>query len=143
MSSALRRQQDAWTYAIIGGLVAAPLVVAHNLYTGLGSELSLNGVFVGGLVAGFLAARGSGDADRAAAGAGVLGGVPALAWMLPDLFVVALDGDGTWWFTVAEAVIAVVFVGLALTIAVVAGVLGGVVGKWFASVVRRRTATHG
>ncbi|MFC4407354.1 DUF5518 domain-containing protein [Haloarchaeobius iranensis] len=143
MSKSLHRRQDAWTYAIVGGLVAAPLVVVHNLYTGLGSEFSLNGVFVGGLVAGFLATRGSGDADRAAAGAGVLGGVPALAWMLPDLFVVALGGDGSWWFTVAEAAVAVVFVGFVLIIAVVAGVLGGVVGKWLASVVRRRTATHG
>ncbi|WP_440992241.1 DUF5518 domain-containing protein [Haloarchaeobius baliensis] len=142
-----RRRQDAWTYALVGGLVAAPLVVAHNLYVGLGGELSvmdglgtglsLNAVFVGGLVAGFLARRASADADRAAAGAGVLGSIPALVWSLAYPVELALETGGAWWFGIAEAVLLFVFAGLVLTLGTVAGLVGGLVGKWLASLVGR------
>lgn len=138
-----RDEQDVWTYALVGGLVAAPLVVAHNLLAGVPNEFSFNGVLVGGLVAGFLAARASVDVDRATAGAGVLGGVPALAWFLPELVGIPSTTDGVWWFTVVEAGFVLVVVGLTLVFGVLAGVLGGFVGKWLASVVGRRTATHG
>jgi hypothetical protein len=149
----LHGRQDAWPYALVGGLVAAPLVVAHNLYTGLGGELSLmpglgtglslNAVLVGGLVAGFLAKRASADADRAAAGAGVLGSSPALVWALAYPAELALETGGAWWFSLAEALILLTFAGLVLTLGTVAGLLGGFVGKWFASFVDRRTTADG
>ncbi|WP_440992240.1 DUF5518 domain-containing protein [Haloarchaeobius baliensis] len=138
-----RRRQDAWTYALVGGLAAAPLVVAHNLYTGLGTEFSLNALLVGGLVAGFLARRASADADRAAAGAGVLGGLPALAWFLPAMLASASSFATAWSFPPAGPLLVAVFGLVVLTIFVVTGLLGGLVGKWLASFVDRRTATHG
>jgi hypothetical protein len=138
-----RRRQDAWTYALVGGLVAAPLTVAHNLYTGLGTEFSLNALLVGGLVAGFLAKRASADADRAAAGAGVLGGLPALAWILPAMLASASSFAAAWSFPPAGPLLAAVFGVTVLAVFVFAGLLGGLAGRWLASLVARRTAAHG
>lgn len=142
MSDSLhRRRQDAWTYAIVGGLVGAPLVVAHNLYSGLGSEFSVNALLIGGLVAGFLAKRASADPDRAAAGAGVLGGLPALAWLLPAMLTSASSFAAAWSFPPAGPLLVVVFGATALLVCVFAGLLGGLLGKWLASLVAGRTAT--
>ena len=153
MTQSPHGRQDAWTYALVGGLVAAPLVVVHNLYTGLGGELSLmpglgtglslNAVLVGGLVAGFLAGRTSADADRAAAGAGVLGSIPALVWALAYPVELARETGGAWWFSLAEALILFMFAGLVLTLGTMAGLLGGFVGKWLASFVDHRTTADG
>jgi hypothetical protein len=138
-----RRRQDAWTYALVGGLVAAPLAVAHNLYTGLGTVFSLNALLVGGLAAGFLAKRASADADRAAAGAAVLGGLPALAWILPAMLGTATDVADAWSVPPAGVLLAVVFGATVLAVFVFTGLLGGFVGKWLASFVGRQTAAHG
>jgi len=141
----LHHQRAAWTYALVGGLVAAPLVVVHNRSTGLGGELSLlpglgtglplTAVFVGGLVAGFLAGRASADVDTAAAGAGVLGSVPALGWALPYPTEIALETGGAWWFGLVEGVMLFVFAGVVLTLGAVGSLAGGFVGRWLASLV--------
>ncbi|MFC4407355.1 DUF5518 domain-containing protein [Haloarchaeobius iranensis] len=143
MRPSLHHRRGAWTYAIVGGLVAAPLVVVHNRTAGLGGELSLlpglgtglplTAVFVGGLVAGVLAGRTSADADTAAAGAGLFGSVPALGWALAYPAELALETGGAWWFDLVEVVLLVVFAGLVLTLGAVGGLLGGLVGRWLAS----------
>ncbi|MFD1644111.1 DUF5518 domain-containing protein [Haloarchaeobius litoreus] len=125
-----RSRQDVWTYALVGALVAALLVVANNLYTGLETELSLNGVLVGGFVAGFLAARASVDAAGAAVRAGLLGGSPALAWFLPPLVDFVTTSGGTWWYSLLQAGMVVVFVVTHLVFTALIGLLGGVVGRW-------------
>ncbi|MFC4407353.1 DUF5518 domain-containing protein [Haloarchaeobius iranensis] len=127
-----RDRQDAWTYALVGGFVAAVLVVANNLYTGLDTEFSLNGVLIGGFVTGFLVARASAGTDvgRAAIGAGLLGGSPALAWFLPPLVDFVFSGDGAWSYSLLEAGFVLLFVGIHLVFTALIGLLGGVVGRW-------------
>ncbi|WP_440992239.1 DUF5518 domain-containing protein [Haloarchaeobius baliensis] len=140
-----RHRQDTWTYALVGGLVAAALVIANNLYTGLEAEFSLNGVLVGGFVTGFLIARASAGTDvgRAAIGAGLLGGSPALAWFLPPLVDFVVSGDGTWSYSLLEAVFVLLFVGIHLVFTALIGLLGGVVGRWVFEHQSLIGATHG
>jgi hypothetical protein len=114
VTQSLHGRQEAWTYALVGGLLA-----------------------------GFLAKRASADADRAAAGAGVLGSVPAVVWALAYPVELALETGGAWWFSLAEALILVTFAGLVLTLGTMAGLLGGFVGRWLASFVDRRTTADG
>ena len=133
MSETLHRgRQNTWTYALVGGLVAAALVIVNNLYTGLDTEFSLNGVLIGGFVTGFLVARASAGTDvgRAAMGAGLLGGSPALAWFLPPLVDFVLSGGGTWSYSLLEAGFVLLFVGVHLVFTALIGLLGGVVGRW-------------
>ncbi|WP_256297658.1 DUF5518 domain-containing protein [Haloarchaeobius salinus] len=140
-----RDRQHAWTFALVGGFVAAALVIGNNLYTGLDTELSLNGVLVGGFVTGFLVARASArtDVGRAAIGAGLLGGSPALAWFLPPLVDFVVSGDDTVSYSLLEAAFVLLFVGVHLVFTALIGLLGGLVGRWVFEHQSLVGATHG
>ncbi|MFC6977144.1 DUF5518 domain-containing protein [Halomicroarcula sp. GCM10025709] len=46
-----------WKYALIGGVATLPFTIGFYWQSRMGSEFSLNMVFWGGLLAGYLAAR--------------------------------------------------------------------------------------
>ncbi|MFC7029150.1 DUF5518 domain-containing protein [Halomicroarcula sp. GCM10025710] len=111
-----------------------PLTVGLYWLSGMGNELSLNMVFVGGLIAGFLAKTRVTDADGAAAGlrAGIVGAVPGL-WFLVGVFEAATVFSGPLWFRTAAlflvvGTVAVVLFGLGALV----GFLGAKVGGWLA-----------
>ena len=136
---------DTWRYALVGGLVALPLTALG--YWQSGSELSLSPVLLGGLLAGYLARRDTGQTDVAAGvRAGLVGALPAL-WLVVDVAGAATALGGPTWFvavgggfavTVAFAVVVVGF-GLAALL----GGLGGHVGGWLAGRTRRRPPAGG
>ena len=76
---------ETWQYALVGGVVSIPLSLGLYWYSGMGSDFSLNMIVVGGLLAGYLAKRNSVDAKPAGLRAGLIGALPGLAWMLPQI----------------------------------------------------------
>ncbi|WP_251343502.1 DUF5518 domain-containing protein [Haloplanus halophilus] len=130
---------ETWTYALVGGGASIPLTVGAYWLSGMGSHFSLNMVAVGGLIAGYLAAR-SRSADATAAGvrAGLVGSIPAVAWALSESIPAALGAAGPTPFTVGAVVLALGLGLAAVVIGVVAGLIGGKVGGWLAGKVGRR-----
>jgi hypothetical protein len=134
----LDRLNDTWRFALLGGLLAAPLVALGYWQTG--SELSLSPVLLAGLVAGYLARRDTGE-TRIAAGvrAGLVGALPTL-WLLVDVAGAATALDGPTWFLVVGGGFAIAAVAtvalLAFGLAGLLGGLGAVAGGWLAA--RRR-----
>ncbi|MFA9516610.1 DUF5518 domain-containing protein [Halopenitus sp. H-Gu1] len=129
-----RRVSATWQCALIGGIISLPLTIGLYWLSGMGNELSLNMVFVGGLIAGFLAKTRVIDANGAAAGlrAGIVGAAPGL-WFLVDVFEAFTVVSGPLWFRSAALVlvigtIAVVLFGLGALV----GFLGAKVGGWLA-----------
>ncbi|MFB6195115.1 MAG: DUF5518 domain-containing protein [Haloplanus sp.] len=118
------------TCALLGGIVAVPLTVGHNWLSGMGSEFSVDLVFVGGLLAGYRAARGSGASGRAGLGAGLVGGLPALIWIWPAMVRTTTQFASAW--SVPAAVLGLVLLVMVVAVPAFAGLLGGVVGGWLA-----------
>ncbi|WP_237561053.1 DUF5518 domain-containing protein [Halococcus sediminicola] len=74
----LRRRFDSvWKYGLVGGFVSIPLTVALSAWTSSNVQLSANGVFLGAVLAGYLAASASKEAANAGILAGLVGGIPA------------------------------------------------------------------
>lgn len=131
---ALQQLRDDQTlrYGIIGGLTAIPLVLGDHWLSATGTQFAINMVFFGGLLAGFLAQRSAANAERAAIFAGILGGLPGYVWMLPAI-VRTWGSFATAWSSRAGATLLVLVGGVVLVgISVLAGVIGGVVGRWLA-----------
>ncbi|KPN28909.1 hypothetical protein SY89_03143 [Halolamina pelagica] len=126
---------ETWTYALIGGIASLPFTVGSYWLSGMGSEISLNMVFFGGLVAGYLASAAATEPDVSHVGfrAGVIGGLPGL-WLLVDLFVAAITWGSPLWFRfVAIPLLAVGFTIALLGFAGIVGFLGSKVGGWLAT----------
>ncbi len=125
---------DTWKYALVGGLAGLLIGVAGYLQTGAGDAFSLDGAFVGGAVAGYLAtaSRTEADAGSASVRAGLVGGLPAL-WILADVFDAASALARPLWFQVAAfgGVVGTILM-VVLGVAVVLGAIGGKVGAWIA-----------
>lgn len=129
-----RLATGTWTYALVGGVASLPLSVGLYWQSGMGSEFSLDGVFFGGLLAGYLALTAATDVDASSVGvrAGVVGGLPGL-WLLVDLLEAALTwGSPLWFRVVAVSTLAVGFTTVLLGVAGVVGLLGAKVGGWLA-----------
>jgi hypothetical protein len=121
-----------WRYALVGGVVSMPLSLGLYWYTGMGNDFSLNMVVVGGLLAGYLAKRGSADAKSAGLRAGLVGALPGLVWIFPATVTTARSLAAAWSVPPAAAVLVVVFGGIVLGIGALAGLVGGAVGGWLA-----------
>lgn len=126
---------ETWTYALIGGVASLPFTVGSYWLSGMGSEISLNMVFFGGLVAGYLASAAATEADLSHVGfrAGVVGGLPGL-WLLVDLLEAAVTwGSPLWFRIVAISLLVVGFTTALLGFAGIVGFLGSKVGGWLAT----------
>ncbi|MFC7019807.1 MULTISPECIES: DUF5518 domain-containing protein [Haloarcula] len=123
-----RTTRAVWTYALVGGLVSLPVTAAAYWQTG--TELSLNVVFLGGLLAGTLARRQGLSGTRTGFRAGLVGSLPAL-WMGADLggFVAGLAEPA--WFRAVQVVVLVVLVAALFGLGALLGSLGGRLGAWF------------
>jgi hypothetical protein len=117
---------ETWRYALVGGIVSIPLSLGLYWYTGMGNDFSLNMVTVGGLLAGYLAKRNSVDAKPAGVRAGLIGALPGLAWILPQIARNVAAG----WSLLPIAVFLCLFTVIIFVIGAVAGVIGGAIGGW-------------
>jgi len=125
---------ETWKYALIGGIVSLPLTIGLYWLSGMGSEVSLNMVFWGGLLAGYLASAAATETDASSVGfrAGVVGGLPGL-WLIVDLLEAAIAwGSPLWFRIVAVSMLAVGFTTVLLGFSGFVGLLGAKVGGWLA-----------
>jgi hypothetical protein len=128
------RVTEAWKYALIGGIASLPLTIGLYWQSGMGSELSLNMVFFGGLFAGYLASAAATETDGSSVGfrAGIVGGMPGL-WLLVDLLEAAITwGSPLWFRVVAVSMLTIGFTTVLLGFAGLVGLLGAKVGGWLA-----------
>ncbi|WP_123533648.1 DUF5518 domain-containing protein [Halosimplex salinum] len=124
---------DGWRYALGGGLVAVPLMTLGYLETG--SELSLGPVLLGGVVAGYLAARKTGTHRGVGARVGLVASLPALL-VVSDILLATRGLGGPDWFVAAGLALAVgtaaAVVAVVVFFSVLSGVVGARVGGWLA-----------
>lgn len=131
---------DTSKYALVGGIASLPLTIGLYWQSGMGSELSLNMVFFGGVLAGYLASVGAAETDCSTVGfrAGVIGGLPGL-WLLVHLAEAAIAWSSPLWFRIGMvSLVAVGFTALLLAFAGVVGLVGAKVGGWLAA----KTSTY-
>jgi cell shape-determining protein MreD len=135
------RVSERWTYALIGGIVSVPFTIGLYWLSGTGSEFSLNMVFFGGILAGYLASAPSPETDCTSVGfrAGAIGGLPGL-WLLVDLVEAAIVWSPLWFRIVVVSMLTIVFTTLLLGLSGLVGLLGGKVGGWLATKTGRRRA---
>lgn len=98
---------ETWMYALLGGLMSIPVVIASYWQTG--TELSLAPILVGGFCAGYLAERKTGEGRGVGLRAGLIGGLPIL-WVLAELLAGTSGLVGPSWFAVGGTVLTVGFV---------------------------------
>lgn len=130
----LRSIPRSWTYGLIGGLIALPFTAAGYWQTG--SELSLAPVVFGGLVAGYLAKRNTGESSGVGVRAGLIGGGPVV-WMVFDILAGTSGLAGPSWFVMGATMLTIGFTvvfgvaGFGLSALVGGG--GAKVGSWLAA----------
>jgi hypothetical protein len=132
--SALPRITDTWKYALVGGIVSLPLTLWQYWQSGLGSEFSLDMVFVGGLTAGYLAARAPTETSTGSVGlrAGVIGALPGLS-LVGDLLHAAVGWASPLWFRAVAVVLLAGGVSLVLfAFGGLVGAVGAKIGGWVA-----------
>lgn len=126
-----RNLSASWRYGLVGGVLAVPFVAASYLQTG--SSMSLGAVFFGGLLSGFLAARGGETARGVGTRTGLVGATPVL-WVGFDLVTATSALSGPGWFVAAgtglTAVVVVGFCLFAFALSGLVGEVGGRVGGW-------------
>jgi len=117
-----------WKCALIGGLVPALFTVSEVLES---SDITFHGLFLGGVVAGYLVKRHGGTGTAAGIRAGLIGGIPAL-WSLRELLVAIPTIPNPLWFQVVGVGLALVAGVLLLVLPMVVGGLAGRFGGWLA-----------
>jgi uncharacterized membrane protein YeaQ/YmgE (transglycosylase-associated protein family) len=125
---------ETWKYALIGGIASLPLTIGLYWQSGMRDELSLNMVFFGGVLAGYLASTAATETDGASVGfrAGAVGSLPGL-WLVVDLLKAGVAWFSPLWFrVVAVSVLTVGFSIVLLVFAGLVGLLGAKVGGWLA-----------
>jgi len=133
------RSSESWQYALIGGLSSIPFTIALYWLSGLGQELSLNMVVVGGLLTGYLAKRGGANVDRAGFRAGLIGAVPAL-WLLFDGLRAAVEVPGTGPFRIGAVTLSILIALFVFAVGGIAGLIGAKIGGWLAKKTGHRRA---
>jgi hypothetical protein len=123
---------QTWRGALVGGIVSIPLTVGLSWQSGLGSELPLVMAVVAGILAGYLASTGSGDADSAGLRAGLLAVLPGL-WFVFEVVLAADTGVSPVWLrAVGGTTVILLFTTALLVFGALAGFLGATVGRWLA-----------
>lgn len=115
-----------WRYGLTSGLVAMPLTLV-DLRLSDPNMFSFRMLFVGGLLAGYLAAKNGFDANYAGVVAGAVGSLPGLVWLAPTLIETA-----SAWSTPAGGVVAVGAGLLSVGFGALVGLVGGAGGGWLA-----------
>ncbi len=136
MTSQPQELTDIWKYAILGGLLTIPFTAFTYWQTG--SELSLSPVFLGGVLAGYLAKRQIGQNSGVGVRVGLVGALPVL-WLLFDMLMIISGLSNPLWFSAALVIMATVIAGLIIGLSVLAGMLGARVGSWLTKHNGRRT----
>lgn len=123
-----------WKYALLGGLPSIPVTVWLYLQSSAENEFSLSAVFLGGLLAGYLATAAATEVDVVGVGlrAGVVGALPIL-WILVDFLEAATVLSGPLWFRfIAISMVVLLITSVILGVAGFVGLLGAKVGSWLA-----------
>lgn len=125
--------------AIVGGMLGIGVTAGHAVSGGDGTSYPLAVVFVGSVLAGFLARRMGGKSRFAGVAAAVLSVVPMVLSVSAPVgyFIETYGGYGIGKATTTVAL----FVGFLLLVAVVAGSLGGVIGGWIETKFTARSGT--
>lgn len=126
-----RTEIQTWKYALIGGLASIPLTVGFYWQSGMENEMSLNMVFFGGLLAGYLATGQLTDGKSVGFRTGVVGGLPVL-WIWFDLLRAATGPIGPVGFRMGAVMMAIAFAIFSLFLSGIIGLLGAKVGRWIA-----------
>ena len=127
-------RKGVWRYAIVGGFASVPFSLGYYWWMGMGDYFSTVPVLFGGLLAGYLARNNAERPAIAGTGAGIIGGLPAYIWILPQLIRTV-----TAWSSSSGIVIALTFVITAIVaVAAVPGWIGGLAGGWVAEKVERK-----
>jgi hypothetical protein len=104
-------------------------------YWQTGSELSLAPVALGGLVAGYLATRRTGESSGVGVQAGLIGGLP-IGWMLFDILRATRGLTGPGWFVTGATIITIGFIVvlavLGFGLSALLGGGGAKLGSWLA-----------
>ena len=120
---------ETWRYALLGGLAALPFVAASYWQTG--SHISLNAVFWGGLLAGYLVKRRGTESSPVGLRAGVVGSLPAL-WFVADGVSLVREFSQPVWFSAAQSVALLGLAIFTVLLGAFVGALGGRLGGWLA-----------
>jgi hypothetical protein len=104
-------------------------------YWQTGSEVSLAPVIFGGVVAGYLATRRTGECSGVGVRAGLIGGLP-IVWMLFDILTATSGLAGPAWFVTRATLLTigfiVVFAVVGFGLSALVGGGGAKVGSWLA-----------
>lgn len=119
-----------WKYAIIGALVSIPVSIASLLQ--YGNKISLTGVLIGGLFAGFLAKIWHGSTDLVGVRTGIIGSIPISVIVYEMGTAVSELSNPTWFSTVLIALIGVIGA-ISLGLSLFLGWIGAKVGDWLAT----------
>ncbi len=137
-----RHPTRTWKFALIGGLASLPFTAISYWQTG--SKLSLSPVLFGGLLAGYLAKRKTGESSGVGIRTGLVGGLP-LVWMLFDVLMATSGLSGPSWFVAGATVLTIgVLIGVAVVGFGIAGLIAEVgvrVGSRLAGEPPRRPAS--
>jgi len=116
-------------YGLLGGAIALPFTTFS--YAQTHSKLSLSGVLVGGLLAGYLSKRNLGTSSGVGVRAGLIGALPVvLLWV--DALQSISELTNPSWYSVVLFGMAVVFVVLVFGLGGFLGWIGETVGVWLA-----------
>jgi len=125
----MSRLSMTWKYALFGGLAALPFVAASYWQTG--SHLSLNAVFWGGLLAGYMVKRRGRESTPVGLRAGIVGSLPAL-WFVVEGASLVREFSQPVWFDAVQFVALLGLVVVSLLFGAIVGALGGRLGGWLA-----------
>jgi len=128
-----------WKYALIGGIVSIPLSLGLYWYSGMGNDFSANMVFAGGLLAGYLAKRNSVAAKPVGLRAGLIGALPGLVWIFPQIARNVAAG----WSVLSIAVSLTLSTVFIFSIGALFGLIGGAVGGWLSKKKEGQTPATG
>lgn len=120
---------ETWTFALLGGLLAAPFTALEVMRSS--GSITFDMVVVGGALAGYLVKRRGGNSTATGLRAGFIGGLPAL-WTVGEFVSFIPTVPNPLWFQ-AVGVVMGLFIGAVLVlIPAVVGALAGRFGGWLA-----------
>ncbi|MFU1779983.1 DUF5518 domain-containing protein [Haloarcula japonica] len=118
-----------WKYALIGGVVPALFTLADVLRSS--SDITFQGVVLGGVVAGYLVKRHGETGTAAGVRVGLIGGIPAL-WSLKEAFLIVPTIPNPLWFQIVSVGIVMSIGALIVALPMLCGSLAGRFGGWLA-----------
>ena len=121
---------SVWTDAVIGGVVSMPLSLGYYWWTGMGNTFSAFPIIWGGLLAGYLAKKKSRKPALAGVGAGIVGGLPAFIWFLPQIIRTASRFATAWSSPLGAVFVLLLVIPAVVLISALPGWFGGLAGGW-------------